>query len=177
MATGAASDYCALSMPCAPRQLPLNSLEELLLIRGFDEQKIARLRPYVTVIPRSDAKSATTPPPPVNALTAKPPVLAALGCDGGDQVPDCPTSFGGTTESKSSDTWASAYAEWQAKNCKAVPKNLLGTQSALFAIDAHGVVGDMEQGLRVLVRRNGKVVQRLTWQERPVTDVLPTEVS
>lgn len=172
MATGAASDYCALSMPCAPRQLPLNSLEELLLIRGFDRQSIARLRPFVTVIPPANGRSSA--PNPVNALTAKPQVLLALGCEGGDQVPACPTSFGGSDDEKTKD-WQKEYADWQTKNCKPGAKNLLSTSSTTFAIDAHGVVGDMEQGLRVLVRR-GKVVQRLTWQERPPSDTLPTEV-
>lgn len=174
MATGAASDYCALSMPCAPRQQPLNSLEELLVIRGFDEQTIARLRPYVTVIPRADGHSKGTQPP-VNAITAKAAVLTALGCDGGDEVPACPTSLGGTNDQKSKD-WQTEYLAWQAKNCSAVPKTLLGIKSSFFAIDASGVVGDMEQSLRVQVHRTGKHVDRLSWQEHPVSDALPVEV-
>jgi len=178
MATGPATDYCALSMPCAPRQQPLNSLEELRLIRGFSEQTIARLRPYATVIPPVDAKAAKaakTTPLQVNVLTAKLPVLKALGCDGSEPVPDCSASSTGTGDAKGKDSWGTTYSEWQKTNCKDV-KQFLGTQSSLFLIDAHGVVGDMEQGLRVLVQRTGNKVRRLSWQERPVTDVLPTEV-
>ena len=172
MATGSASDYCALSMPCAPRQQPLNSLDELLLIRGFDEQTVARLRPYATAIPRVDARGAGTPQ--VNALTAKPLVLAALGCEGNTEVPPCPTSVGGSGDEKTTD-WKKAYADWQTKSCGAAQK-LLGTKSSFFSIEATGVVGDMAQSLRVLVQRSGKNVKRLSWQERPVSDTLPTEV-
>jgi general secretion pathway protein K len=173
MATGGASDYCALSMPCAPRQQPLNSLDELLLIRGFDEQAVARLRPYATAIPRLDARG-TGAPVPVNAITAKPLVLAALGCEGNAEVPACPTSVGGSGDEKTTD-WKKKYTDWQTKNCSAAQK-LLGTKSTFFAIDATGVVGDMAQSLRVLVQRSGKNVKRLSWQERPVSDTLPSEV-
>jgi hypothetical protein len=111
---------------------------------------------------------------PVNAITAKPLVLAALGCEGNAEVPACPTSVGASGDEKSTD-WKKKYTDWQTKNCSGAQK-LLGTKSTLFAIEATGVVGDMAQSLRVLVQRSGKNVKRLSWQERPLSDTLPSEV-
>ena len=48
---------------------PLTDLAELALVRGFDDGVRARLRPFVTALPRFTA---------VNANTASPEVLAAV---------------------------------------------------------------------------------------------------
>ena len=59
------------------RSRPLTDVAELALLRGFDDNVRARLRPFVTALPRFTA---------VNANTATPEVLAAvvegLGLDG-----------------------------------------------------------------------------------------------
>jgi len=174
MATVGGSDYCALSMPCAPRQRPLNSLDELLLIRGFDEQAVTRLRPFVTAIPVGDGRPAGAPQP-VNVNTAKPAVLEALGCESADTLPACPMSFGGDEDQKTKD-WQTDFTAWKTENCKGERQNLLGTKSNVYSILASGAVGDVTQTLRTLVRRKGNQRERLSWQERPVSEALPVEV-
>jgi general secretion pathway protein K len=76
---GGAEDetYLALQPPYLAANRPLIDVAELALVRGFDDNVRARLRPFVTALPRFTA---------VNANTASPEVLAAvvdgLGLDG-----------------------------------------------------------------------------------------------
>jgi general secretion pathway protein K len=69
--------YLALQPPYLAANQPLIDVDELALVRGFDEGVRARLRPFVTALPRFT---------PVNVNTAPPEVLAAvidgLGLDG-----------------------------------------------------------------------------------------------
>lgn len=171
MATGGGSDYCALSMPCEPRQEPLRSLEELLLIRGFDEDTIRLLRPYVTVIPRAKSGSQA---PKVNALTADPLVLTAIGCEASGKLPDCP-SIGAGKEKM--EEFKKEFAEWRTSACKdAASAGMVSAESNTFSIRTVGMVGDVNQTLRTLIQRSGKRASRLWWQERPVLEPVPVEV-
>jgi general secretion pathway protein K len=69
--------YLALDRPYLTANQPLTDIAELALVRGFDDAVRARLRPYVTALPRSTA---------VNVNTASAEVLAAVveGMDLGD---------------------------------------------------------------------------------------------
>jgi hypothetical protein len=156
-------------MPCAPRQQPLNSLEELLLIRGFDDRAVARLRPYVTALPGGGRQR-----PKVNVATAKPLVLEALGCEAGDSLPPCPVTFGGDDEKV--DSWLKEDVENWKTSCTTEAKGMLGTTSNVFSILASGTVGDVTQTLRTTVRREGDKVHRLWWQERPLSEAMPVEI-
>jgi general secretion pathway protein K len=67
---GAEDDfYLALQPPYLTANRPLIDVAELALVRGFDDGVRARLRPFVTALPRFTA---------VNANTASPEVLAAV---------------------------------------------------------------------------------------------------
>ena len=171
MATGGGSDYCALDMSCTPRQEPLQSIEELLLIRGFDERALVRLRPYATVVPRPDGK--TGPAQSVNPLTADPVVLAAIGCESGAPPPDCPSTFANDEAKKE---WQQEFDEWKGSSCTPEAQRMLKTQSEVYSILASGTVGDVTQTLRTTVRRTGDKVRRLWWQERPLAEAMPVEV-
>jgi general secretion pathway protein K len=173
MATGPASDYCALAMPCAPRQQPLKSLDELLLIRGFDEERVARLRPYATVVPRPEGRAAGSPQP-VNALTARPQVLQALGCEGSATPPECAMRFDDEEDDKTKE-WRTEFEQWRTTSCAAAG-NLITTKSTVFSLLASGSVGDVSQTLRVVLRRDGDKVTRLWWQERPLAEAMPVEI-
>jgi general secretion pathway protein K len=80
---GGAEDayYLSLQPPYLAANRPLTDAAELALVRGFDESVRARLRPFVTALPRYTA---------VNANTASPEVLAAvvegLGLDGAREM-------------------------------------------------------------------------------------------
>jgi general secretion pathway protein K len=69
-AGGAEDDYyLALESPYLAANRPLVDLDELASIRGFDATVMARVRPFVTALPRFTA---------VNVNTAPPEVLAAI---------------------------------------------------------------------------------------------------
>ncbi|HVB49742.1 MAG TPA: type II secretion system minor pseudopilin GspK [Burkholderiales bacterium] len=61
--------YLSLQPPYLAANRPLIDLGELALVRGFDDQVRARLRPFVTALPRFT---------PVNVNTASPEVIAAI---------------------------------------------------------------------------------------------------
>jgi len=61
--------YGSLLTPYLAANRPLTDVAELALVRGFDDNVRARLRPFVTALPRATA---------VNANTASPEVLAAV---------------------------------------------------------------------------------------------------
>lgn len=61
--------YLALNPPYLAANRPLTDIAELALVRGFDDNVRARLRPYVTALPRTT---------PVNVNTAPPEVLVAV---------------------------------------------------------------------------------------------------
>lgn len=67
---GAEDDYyLALNPPYLAANRRLTDLDELALVRGFDDNVRARLHPYVTALPRTT---------PVNVNTAPPEVLSAV---------------------------------------------------------------------------------------------------
>lgn len=63
------SYYLGLERPYLAANRPLIDVAELAFVRGFDANVYARLRPFVTALPR---------PTPVNVNTATPEVLAAI---------------------------------------------------------------------------------------------------
>lgn len=68
---GGAEDeyYLGLNPPYLASNRPLTDVAELTLVRGFDSATCARLRPFVTALPRFT---------PINVNTAPPEVLAAM---------------------------------------------------------------------------------------------------
>jgi general secretion pathway protein K len=66
---GGAEDayYLALDPPYLTANRPLIDVAELALVRGFDDNVRARLRPYVTALPRFTAVNVNTAPPEVLA--------------------------------------------------------------------------------------------------------------
>jgi general secretion pathway protein K len=66
---GGAEDeyYLAQNPPYLAANRPLIDVAELALVRGFDDNVRARLRPYVTALPRFTAVNVNTAPPEVLA--------------------------------------------------------------------------------------------------------------
>jgi general secretion pathway protein K len=150
-----ASGACALAMPCRPRGGPLRSLDELRLIRGFDESTIARLRPYVTAYRQPDGKNGHKG---VNADTAPALVLKVIGCDIDADYPLPLQGFGKElpledvcAKEDIADTVGVEYSR----------------RSEYFRIHATGRIGDTIARLETLVRRRGDKLERIYWSERP----------
>lgn len=150
-----ASGACALAMPCRPRGGPLRSLDELRLIRGFDEKTIARLRPFVTAYRRSDGKKGHKG---VNADTAPALVLKVIGCAIEADYPLPLEGFG--EELPLEDVCA------QEDIADSVGVEY-GRRSEYFRIHATGRIGDTLERLETLVRRRGDKLERIYWSERP----------
>lgn len=72
---GGAEDayYLALARPYRTANAPMTQVDELYRVRGFDPDKVAKLRPYVTALPPDPAA-----PTPINVNTASDLVLAAI---------------------------------------------------------------------------------------------------
>ena len=78
-AAGAEDDYyLALSAPYRAANRMLESVDELRLVRGFDAETVQALRPFVTVLPVSNATiNANTAPAQVLAVLFAPPLSLA----------------------------------------------------------------------------------------------------
>ena len=75
---GAEDDfYLALQPPYLAANRPLTDLAELALVRGFDADVRARLRPFVSALPAFTAVNVNTAPPEVLAA-----IIEGLGLDG-----------------------------------------------------------------------------------------------
>lgn len=63
--------YLALDPPYLTANRPLTDVTELALVRGFDDNVRARLRPYVSALPRFTAVNVNTAPPEVLAAVVE----------------------------------------------------------------------------------------------------------
>jgi general secretion pathway protein K len=149
-----ASTLCQLTVPCTPRHAPLASLDELRLLRGFDDLTIRKLTPYVTAYGEKSRGLQ------VNANTADPLVLKALGCE------------------VRGDSAAGAVCATKAAEFPGCEKasGTIKFKSSTFAIIAAATVGDTTQTVRSIVRRGAHSAKRYTWSERPISDLSPAEV-
>jgi len=66
--------YATLTPPRKPSNAPLETVEELLAVAGFDQARFERIRPFITVY----ADTPASPSTPVNINTAPKEVLMAL---------------------------------------------------------------------------------------------------
>ena len=73
--------YLKLQPPYLAANRPLIDLTELALVRGFDDNVRARLRPFVTALPRFTAVNVNTAPPEVLAA-----VIEGLDLDGAREL-------------------------------------------------------------------------------------------
>ena len=150
-----AESFCSLPA-CVARHAPLSTVEELRLLRGFDDRTMQRLRPYVTAYGERGASVG------VNVNTADPLVLRAIGCDVGADFRVPPGGFEQTRD-------VEACPEGDARS-------MIRIKSSVFSIVASGTVGDLTQGVTAIVRRDARRATRIAWRERPVSDLAPPGV-
>lgn len=154
-AAGADNSPDCVLPACTPRHGPLLSLDELRLLRGFDDGVLRRLRPHASAWGERGSGQ-------VNVNTADPLVLRAVGCEVGKGIAVPPGGFERLDD----------VAECSAKEARA----LLKTRSNVFSILAEGTVGDVTQAIVAVVAPDAKRARRLAWRERPVSDLAPPDV-
>ena len=169
-----ASYYKALPDPYEPRNGPLASVQELLMVRGIDEKIFKKVKPYITVYSRG----------PVNFNTAGLVVLQALGLSPelAGRVMEYrrgPDNKEGTEDDRifqSADSITAALSaamsfssEEYAQISNAVGLGIVGVQATAFRIHSIGrlikdgkVVESGEDSVTCVVNRKGQI---LYWQE------------
>ncbi len=148
--------YLGLRPPITVRNGPLLTLRELLLVRGVTPSILARLEPFVTVLPVGGLN--------VNLNTASAEVLSALSvgmrADPG-VVERLITTRGTAAFTGPSEAFASVTGLEQALGT--IAKEFVETNSAYFRLEGVGEVDEVRRGIVELVKRDGKRVTRVTW--------------
>ncbi len=148
--------YAGLTPPYTTPHGPMNTISELLLIRGVTPQIYTKIRPYVTTV------SVKTPQGNgmININTADLPVLQALD---EDISPDFARRIrdGGPYE-KLADFF-SVTDTVRVCNIASVCRRQIGVASSYFSVKASAKVNDTEKIATALIWRQGKKMTLLSW--------------
>jgi len=146
--------YLAREPPYLAANRPLADVGELALVRGFDDGVRARLRPFVTALPRFTA---------VNANTATPEVLAAvvdgLGLDGARAL-----------VAQRERAYFRGYGEFfrQLPPGLVVPTEDISVSSDYFVATLRVTIGGAEaRGVALLERGNAGGWPAVVWRKTP----------
>ena len=150
------SGDCSLPVPCEPRPGELRTFDDLRTIEGFNDEALARLRPFVTAYPKDRGDRE------INLRTARPEVLRAIRCEDTESLPPVPRSEQDVAE------W---IGEQNPCDGSSLPtKN--NPSPKLYSILTIATVGDATQAVEatVNVTTNGGPI---AWKQRPVWGVGP----
>jgi general secretion pathway protein K len=148
------SYYLGLAPPYLAANRPLTDVAELALVRGFDGNVRARLRPFITALPRFTA---------VNVNTASPEVFAAivegLNLDGARAM-----------VAKRERAYFRDNADFlsQLPNGAAVPIDVIAVSSAYFMATMRVTMGGAEaRGTALLAREDTGGWPAVVWRKLP----------
>ena len=157
--------YRKKKIPYSPKDAPLDSVEELRLVDGWDHDVHAVFSPYITVYPFQDANKAGVPPK-ININTAPRELLACLFPDmKGDCRDKATLSLHDRDEKKSSSAGAEKdIADFIKKSfCYTPPAGTpapgtdktkwFDVKTTVFRVKVRGQSGDQEKNLEVIVER------------------------
>ncbi len=146
------SYYLGLPDPYRAANMPLVSLDDLLMVKGFDQPTIDRLKPYVTALPANTQ---------INVNTAPPEVLAAI-------LPGFSLSAARELASKRMYHPFQSLSDFTAsignENIP-VPANNIEFASQYFLVTVKSVQGRARVTMRTLLYRNGSMWPRKVWQQ------------
>ena len=152
---GGAEDsyYLALERPYLAANRPLTDVAELALVRGFDGNVRARLRPFVTALPRFA---------PVNVNTAAPEVVAAI-------VDGLNLDGARTLIAKRERAYFRDNADFlnQLPNGAAVPIDDISVSSAFFMATMRVTIGEAEARGTALLAREDNRWPTVVWRQLP----------
>ena len=129
--------YLSLKNPYRAANVRMTQVEELYRVRGFDAATIAKLRPFVTALPRHT---------PVNVNTAPEALLAIV-------MPDVKKeAIAQFVKSRGTKPFAStqALAQWAGT---AVPEDRVGVRSDFFSVIVRVSQDDVELASDALIQR------------------------
>lgn len=149
--SGEEDHYLKRSPPYRPANQPLTELSNLLRVRGFDADLVARLAPLVTVLPKRT---------PVNVNTAAPLVLCALipGLSPGEA--EILTKNRNTTPVNSLDELQSRLPREELR----YKASDLSVGSQYFLVTGTATSGETRMGLQSLVHREGRAKPVIVWR-------------
>jgi len=152
---GGAEDsyYLALERPYLAANRPLTDVAELALVRGFDANVRARLRPFVTALPRFT---------PVNVNTAAPEVVAAI-------VDGLNLDGARTLIAKRERAYFRDNADFlnQLPNGAAVPIDDIAVSSTFFMATMRVTIGEAEARGTALLAREDSRWPTVVWRQLP----------
>ncbi|GAM08760.1 type II secretion system protein K [Geobacter sp. OR-1] len=150
--------YGALPTPYAVKNRPLDTVEELALVKGFAGKPLEALRPYITVYP----ENPSAPAAPININTASKEVIAALS----EQI--TADLAGRVLEYRSSTPFKNPADLAKVSGFEAIATGLLTNISVkgyVYRIRSEGRVQDVSRTIEAVVRLVGVTPQFLYWRE------------
>lgn len=152
--------YETLEVPYRIRNGPLRTLDELLLVQGYDSKKLALISPYVTVIWEGEPPSASGPKPGlVNINTASRELLMALHPEMDENIA---AAIYNISRGEEAEPFERADAQYIGNHVTTLGTNdtlkqalakLIRPNSEHFSVLARGQVGDTVRTVRVTLGR------------------------
>jgi general secretion pathway protein K len=134
---------------------PMDTLSELLLVRGITPEIYNKIRPYVTTVSSLSH--------PINVNTAALPVLEALDDNINADTAACIQDRRPYENSSLSDFFGCATAV-AACNTGSPCRNEIGVQSSYFSVKSRGDMYDTEKIITALILRQGTKTNLISWQ-------------
>lgn len=153
-----ASWYQGLKPPYTPRNAPLQTLEELRLIKGFTGTIYGALRPFITVY--SDIPGS--PAAPVNINTAPPEILASLD----DALTDDLVKR--ITDRRKNEPFKTPADLVKIAGLEQIATRLqtrITTKGAVYRLMATSRIGETARTIEAVVRLGGGTPEFLYWRE------------
>ena len=144
-------DYLGLEEPYRAGNRPLTTVDGLARVKGFDAETLARLRPFVTALPK---------PTQVNVNTAPAEVLAAA-------VPELALDQARVLVDERAGRHFKDLADFRARLPKSVTQvneAVLAVGSRYFLVAGHARFGRARVGYAALLERETTAWPRLVWQ-------------
>ena len=145
------SYYLALTPPYLAANQPLADVSELALVRGFNDSVRARLRPFVTALPRATQVNVNTASAEVMAATIENMDLDAARA----LVAQRGRAYFSTVEDFSNRLPARFT----------VPASGIALASSFFVVTLRATIGDAQARIAALIAREGTSRPAVIWQK------------
>ncbi len=145
--------YQRLDPPYRCKKAPMDTLSELLLVKGVTPEIYRKIHPYLTTV----SASAN----PINVNTASAPVLQALDNNISTDTAQCIQDQRPYDSVNSFYGCALASAACQPGSpCR----TQIGVTSSYFTVKAHGIIHETEKVVTAMVKRDRTKVSLISWQ-------------